>query len=147
MGQRATPAQGPRVFPVVWYRFRAGIRRRWSGYVAIAAVVALLGGTAMGAIAGARRTQSAFSAFLAHSHPSDLSLSPYLENSDPAGQADTPTLAPEMSRLPHVRRVGTSVDLIVTTVDPDGRPNVSNAIAAGTVQVVGSPDGVYTTED
>ena len=51
MGQRATPAQGPRVFPVVWYRFRAGIRRRWSGYVAIAAVVALLGGMAMGAMA------------------------------------------------------------------------------------------------
>ena len=45
---------------VAGYRFRATFRRRWGGYVALVAVIALVGGLAMGAVAGARRTQSSF---------------------------------------------------------------------------------------
>src|SRR4051794_30619977 len=145
--RRRAPAVTPGAFPVAWYRFRTSLPRRWSGYLAVAAVVALVGGAAMGAVAGARRTQSAFPAFLARTRPSDLSLAPYIPNADVIGLAGSPTLASDMTRLPHVRRVGTSVNLIVLTVDPGGHPNGSNAIAVGTVQVVGSPDGLYSSQD
>jgi len=52
-------------FRVSWYHFRATFHRRWSGYLAVILLVGLVGGVAMGAVAGARRTQSALPASLA----------------------------------------------------------------------------------
>ncbi|HEY5026110.1 MAG TPA: FtsX-like permease family protein [Acidimicrobiales bacterium] len=54
-----------RVLPVAWYRFRSTLARQRGGYLAVVVLVGLLGGVAIGAIAGARRTQSAFPAYLA----------------------------------------------------------------------------------
>jgi hypothetical protein len=48
---------------VAWYRFRATLRRRWPGYLVIVLLIGLVGGIAMGSIAGARRTQSTFAAY------------------------------------------------------------------------------------
>ena len=44
---------------VAGYRFRATFRRRWDGYVALVELelIALMGGLAIGAVAGARRTR------------------------------------------------------------------------------------------
>ena len=50
---------------VAGYRFRATFARRWGGYLTVVLLVGLLGGLAMGAVAGARRTQSSYPAFLA----------------------------------------------------------------------------------
>ena len=57
---------------VAWYRFRVTLGRRWGGLFAIVVLIALLGGLAMGAVAGARRTQSSFSTYLKSTNPSDL---------------------------------------------------------------------------
>ena len=55
-----------------WWRFRATFGRRWPGYLAVALLVGLLGGLSMGAVAGARRTQSSFPVYLASTNPSDV---------------------------------------------------------------------------
>src|SRR3954466_6247248 len=57
---------------VARYRFRATFGRRWGGLLAIVVLIALAGGLAMGAVAGARRTQSSFPNYLKSTNPSDL---------------------------------------------------------------------------
>jgi hypothetical protein len=57
-----------------WWRFRATFGQRWSGYLGIVLVVGLLGGLSMAAVAGARRTQSSFPAYLASTSPSDVQM-------------------------------------------------------------------------
>ncbi|MCU1458922.1 MAG: hypothetical protein JWL73_3014, partial [Actinomycetia bacterium] len=59
---------------VSWYRFRATFGRRWAGYLSLALLIGLLGGIAMGAVAGARRNQSAYPRYLAGTDPSDVLL-------------------------------------------------------------------------
>jgi len=51
---------------VAAYRFRATFGRRWGGYLALVLLIGLVGGLAMGAVAGARRTQSSFPVLFAH---------------------------------------------------------------------------------
>src|SRR5437763_7513732 len=65
-------AVNTQVLRVSWYRFRATLRRRRRGYLALVLVIGLVGGLAMGAIAAARRTQSSFAVFRASTNPSDL---------------------------------------------------------------------------
>ena len=69
------------ILRVTWYRFRATFSRQWSGYLSIVVLVGLVGGLAMGTIAGARRTQSSYPTFLASTNPSDLSVSVFAPNS------------------------------------------------------------------
>ena len=45
----------------VRYRFRAELRTRWKSVLALALLAGLAGGVTLAAIAGARRTDSAFS--------------------------------------------------------------------------------------
>jgi hypothetical protein len=70
------------VLTVAWYRFRATLRRQWTGYLAIVLLIGLVGGLAMGSIAGARRTQSSYSTFLASTNPSDLTVAAFSPNSN-----------------------------------------------------------------
>ena len=48
----------------VWYRFRAELRARWKSVVVLAVLAGIAGGVTLAAIAGARRTDSAFSRLL-----------------------------------------------------------------------------------
>ena len=57
---------------VAWYRFRTTFGRRWPGYTTIILLVGLVGGLAMGSIAGARRTQSSFPVYAASTNPSQI---------------------------------------------------------------------------
>jgi hypothetical protein len=57
---------------VARYRFRPTFRRQWAGLLSLALLIGLVGGLALGALAGARRTQSSFPAYLASTNPSDL---------------------------------------------------------------------------
>src|SRR5579862_8655109 len=59
------------------YRLRRTVRGRWGGYAAVVLLVGLVGGLAIGAVAGARRTQSTYSAFLVRSGASDLQVQVY----------------------------------------------------------------------
>ena len=56
------------------YRFRATFGRRWAGYLTLVVLLGLVGGIALAAVAGARRTQSSFPTYLAHTNPSDLGM-------------------------------------------------------------------------
>jgi hypothetical protein len=51
---------------------RISLRRRWRAVVGLALLLGLVGGLSLFAVAGARRTQSAYPRFLASRHPSDL---------------------------------------------------------------------------
>ena len=77
---------------VAWYRFQATFGRRWGGYVAIALLIGLVGGIAMGSIAASRRTQSSYPAFLASTNASDLTMSTYGVVNDSAANNYSPTL-------------------------------------------------------
>ena len=91
------------VLRVAWYRFRATFGRRWGGYLAIVVLVGLVGGLAMGAIAGARRTQSSYPTFLASTNPSDLTVAAFSPNSNRS--FGSTGLTTRIAHLPGVQRV------------------------------------------
>ncbi len=130
-----------RVLPVAWYRFRATLHRRRGGYLTVVVLVGLLGGVAMGAIAGARRTQSAFPAYLAATKASDLQFLAY-------GPANVPTtnLLAQLRREPGVKSVGSSPYLLMEQLGANGRP-VSGGANTGDIQELGSEGGMYVTQD
>ena len=76
---------------------------RWGGYLALVLLVGFVGGLAMGSVAAARRTQSAFPAYLASTNPSDLTVLTGLYGV--AGSRLRPGGHREIAALPHVRRV------------------------------------------
>ena len=55
----------------MWLRVRAGLRQDWGGLVALTLIAALIGGVALAALAGARRTDTAVSRFLQYAGPSE----------------------------------------------------------------------------
>jgi hypothetical protein len=130
------------LFRVTWYRFRASIGRRWGGYLAVVLLVGLLGGLAMGAISGARRTQSYFPSFLASTNPSDLLVSPYVP-----GAGRSPVLTNEFAHLPHVKHVADYVVLLMAALRPNGLPVTSGILATGAAQTIGSADGMFFNQD
>jgi hypothetical protein len=90
---------------VSWYRLRATARRRWPGLLAVALLLGLTGGLALGSAAAARRTQSSFGTFLASTRPSDLQLS-----------VQSPDLTARLGRLPQVTRVRSASGRCTRTV-------------------------------
>ncbi|HMD46156.1 MAG TPA: FtsX-like permease family protein [Acidimicrobiales bacterium] len=130
---------------VAWYRFRTTLHRRGGGYVTIALLIGLLGGLAMGAVAGARRTQAAYPAALARTHASALSFTiSYL-----SGITDdrySPALADAMARVPGVVGVGVAPLLIMATLRPDGAADISSQLE-NEVLPVGSVGGEHVSQD
>ena len=109
------------VLRVAWYRFRATFQHRWPGYLTVALLVGLLGGLSMGAIAGARRTQSSFPKFLAGTHPSDL-LVLHNDSARDDNSGDAAFLR-ELARLPHVKSVESANAPSEQVLGPDGSPS------------------------
>jgi hypothetical protein len=62
----------------VWLRLRADLRRQWRGLLALAVLLGVIGGIALTAAAGARRTDTAYPRFLRQSHAADLMVQPAL---------------------------------------------------------------------
>jgi len=131
---------------VVWYRVRATFGRRWSGYLAILLLVGLVGGVAISAFAGARRTQSAFPHYLVNTHASDLQASIFFQ-SPTATNGYSTAMTTEFDRLPHVRRVESFVNLFLTPLKPNGAPNLPPALNNNKVGTIGSVDGEYFDQD
>src|SRR5271170_6427318 len=94
---------------VARYHFRATFRQRWAGYLSIVLLVGLVGGVAMGSIAGARRTQSTFPAYLAATKASDLQL----QTSTVTDEFGAVSLVGKLARLPHVQHVADAPSLLV----------------------------------
>lgn len=98
------------VLRAVGYRFRATFAQRRGGYVAIVVLLALVGGVALGALAGARRTQTSFPTYLASTNPSDLQTFDAFVN--PAlgfTNGYNPSTGQRLARLRYVRDVATIV--------------------------------------
>src|ERR1700685_4846852 len=105
---------GP-VLQVAWYRFRATFRRRWTGYLALALLIGLVGGIAMGSVVAARRTDASYPKFLASTNPSDLVVEPFTKTNY------SPGFLRQLARLPHVIGVGADVPLTAATLTPSGK--------------------------
>ena len=126
------------VVRVAWYQFRATLGRRWGGYFSVVLLIALTGGIGLGSIAAARRTQSSFSAFLASTNPSDLSLIGLYG----------PNLTTDLERIPGVEHVEVaSNSLTAFPLKVNGTPNIVPAYYAGEVSALGSVDGEYFDQD
>jgi len=113
-----------RVFGLARYRFAATWRARLSGYLTLVLLIGAVGGLAMGAVAGARRTQSSYPTLLASTSPSDLGLvsavlNPALGN----GSGYNPTIVAQLARLPHVERVASQVGLDLQPLNARGAPD------------------------
>ena len=125
---------------IVWYRFRATFGRRWPGYAAIVLLIGFVGGLAMAAVAGARRTQSSFPAFLASTNPSDMTLTRVGPGVD---ARDDSRLLSEISHLPHVKRVERAVVPIGFELGSDGQ----GLGFLATVGLSGGADGLFFEQD
>jgi hypothetical protein len=127
------------------YRFRSTLRRRWGAYVALIVLVGLVGGLGLGSLAGARRTQSSFSTFLASTNPSDLQVSIYGFG---AGGADNPNYDPALTaaiaRLPHVTHVAAGIEVVGAPLTANGSPRIR---VTGLAYPIASVDGLFFSQD
>ena len=134
------------------YRFRATLRSRWTGYLTIVVLVGLLGGVAMGSLAAARRTQSAFPTYLASTNPSNLTLDTSgWEPGQPDSAGASLAGAQLVSRLPGVTRVVNADNLNAQVLDaagyPRGSPVGAKSLGLSTLNNDGSIDGEYADVD
>jgi len=136
------------VIGVAWYRLRATLRQRWGGYLSVVLLIGLVGGLGMGAIAGARRTQSSFSAYLAGTHASDLDMGIYPQGNPLAStSAYYARITSEIKRLPQVKRVASYDTLFATTLKKDGAPDFPQALNDSQVDTISSVHGLYFDQD
>jgi putative ABC transport system permease protein len=132
---------------VAVYRFRATFGRRWPGYATIILLIGLVGGLAMGAIAGARRTQSSFPVYAASTHPAQIqAFNAFLDPAIGDNSGYYPARARAIAHLPHVSVaatvVGFDANLVLlshlhTHPEPGEKPPVFE----------GSTDGDFAKED
>jgi ABC-type lipoprotein release transport system permease subunit len=126
------------------YRFRATFRQRWTGYLTLVVLIGLVGGVAMAAVAGARRTQSSFPAYLATTNPSDVQTFTEFDPISNTGYSAQVNRA--VARVPGVARA-------VNVVGFDGTLQVLGHNRGAGVRgqappsLEGSPNGEYFTTD
>jgi hypothetical protein len=130
-----------------WYRFGATFGRRWGGYLSVVVLIALMGGLAMGSIAGARRTQSSFATYIASTNPSALTVGTALySQSVGASVGYDPSTVRAIARLPDVTRVesyagfGRNIQMLL-----GGDTPVAGFIS--NLSGVGSVDGEFFNQD
>ncbi len=138
------PAMHAGAVHIAWYRFRRTLRRRWGGYLALALLLGLVGGLAMGSVAAARRTQAAFPAYLASTNPSDLTVLTGLYGVSGSRGYD-PAVIAKIAALPQVRHVATYLGLNVAVLRPGGGPGAAQT--EGTQGLSGSLDGEFFATD
>ncbi len=127
---------GP-VMRVAWYRFRTTFRHRWSGYLALAVLIGLVGGVALGSLTAARRTYASYPNFLASTNPSGLLVLPQTNSPEP-------DLVHELARLPHVRSAEEGELITAATLTPGGQ---ISTVLETQVELVASPDGLFSDQD
>ena len=137
---------------LTWYRFRATFGRRWGGFLGIVLLVGLVGGLAMGSIAAARRTQSAFPSYLASTHPSDLTLpTAGWQPGSPENAGADLSIARALARLPHVKRVENEFTINAQPLGSNGlplaAPPAADAVGISVLNNDGSVDGELSDQD
>lgn len=126
------------------YRLRSILRERWTDYLLLTLLIAVVGGVAMGSAVAGRRTQSAYSSFLSHDDASTLTMSTYGLFGGVSANNFSPQLEQRIRRLPQVSQVEAWIETYVVPIAADGAP-----IPAGLSGVVvsGPVDGVFFRED
>src|ERR1017187_5394355 len=102
----------PNAFKVGGYRFGATLRSRWTSYVSLVLFIAILGGVAMGTVAGARRTETSFTTLLDSRDASQLN-GPIQVYNPQAGYNTgySASAVAKVRRLPHVAQVEAMVGI------------------------------------
>lgn len=132
------------IFRESLYRFRATLGRRWSSYLWLVVLIAVVGGTSMAAIAGARRTQSAFPTYEASTNPSDLQA--FAEFQPETNIGFSQRVNQQIAHLPYVERATPIVGF-------DGTLQIITHLRSNSVPgeappaIEGSPGGEYLTSD
>ena len=133
---------------LAWYRFRATLRHRLGGYVALAVLVGLVGGIAMASMTAARRTDSSYPDYLASTNPSGLIIQPNSNGApgETAAQAYRlyQSLLTELRHLPHVQGLATADAYYAATLTPHGG---YGTVLFTQVQLVASSDGMFASQD
>src|SRR5919197_6391005 len=92
----------------IWLRAEA--RRRWRAWLAIALIAGVGWGAVLTAVAGARRTDSAYRRFRQSSGAHDVLVA--------ADGPSVPSFANDIAKLPEVARAGSEIGLGVEIVKP-----------------------------
>jgi Na+-transporting methylmalonyl-CoA/oxaloacetate decarboxylase gamma subunit len=129
---------------VAWYRFRVTFHDCRGVYLTIVLLVGLLGGLAMGAMAGARRTQSSFPTLLARTNTSTLLTLSGVANSA-IGQSNgySPALERTIAHLPYVKVEKSVAQINLLPLNAKGQP----VAAAEGYSFNGSVNGEEFTQD
>jgi hypothetical protein len=129
---------------VAWYRFRATFGHRWGGYLALVLLLGLVGGMAMAAVAGARRTQSSFPVYLASTNPSDVEVFTEFDPITHIGYSSRVDDA--IARVKYVERAADVIGFD-GTLQVLGRTNGSEPPGEAPPAVEGSLNGFYLSQD
>ena len=133
-----------RALGLSWWRFRSTLRVRRGGYLAIVLLIGALGGLAMGSVAGARRTQSAFPVYLASTNPSDVEF--FTEFATVTRTGYSAKVDRAIAQLPYVK---SSVDVIGFdgNLTPLGPLPADKVPGEAPPAFEGSLNGEYVTQD
>ena len=130
------------------YRFGPTLRRRRGGFLALAVLIALVGGLALATMAGARRTESSYPTFLASTNPSNLSLGTGIYNLALGYTSGYDgAIIKQIAALPGVTHVASYVGIAAAPLEPNGQPNPAVANSNVTFNVLGSVGGLYFDMD
>jgi ABC-type antimicrobial peptide transport system permease subunit len=98
----------------VWLRLRAELRHQWRAWLALAVLLGVIGGIALTAAAGARRTDTAYPRFLRASHAAQLAVFPALSGFGGYFRA--------VARLPEVSSAASTAFLQMSLPGPGASP-------------------------
>lgn len=133
-----------RALTISGYRFRATFHDRWTSYVSLVLFLAVLGGVAMGTVAGARRTETSFTTLLNNHDTSQLYAALQIYNPQagfPAGYSAS--ALNEVRRLPHVSQVEAIVGLNAFPLGSKGQRLPGDSGFSPDASV----DGLYLDQD
>ncbi len=113
----------PSALRTAWYRFTTTFGRQWGGYLSVLVLTGLLGGLAMGSVAGARRTLASPAVYAASTNPISFGVGTGLLGQTGSSSGYNPSLVNTIAHLPHVSHVTTITGLNLVALNRDGSPN------------------------
>jgi hypothetical protein len=113
----------PSTLRTAWYRFTTTFGRQWGGYLTVLVLTGLLGGLAMGSVAGARRTLASPAVYAASTNPISFGVGTGLLGQTGSSSGYNPRLVTTIVHLPHVSHVSTITGLNLVALSKDGSPN------------------------
>ena len=90
----------PSALRTAWYRFTTTFGRQWGGYLSVLVLTGLLGGLALGSLAGARRTLASPAVYAASTNPVSFSVGTGLLGLSGSSSGYDPSLVATIAHLP-----------------------------------------------